>query len=58
MPSVNVAYDVAAKQPVKVTKTVTIKHDGPIGEKLANPDYIMVEDRAYGKIERFDTHEK
>ncbi|MDQ8737954.1 IS4 family transposase [Paenibacillus sp. LHD-38] len=42
--------------PTKVIESVATKHDGPIGEKLANPDFIMVEDRAYGKIERFDTY--
>ncbi len=52
----HVAYDVAANMPTKVIETKAAKHDGPIGEKLANPDFIMVEDRAYGKIERFDTY--
>lgn len=52
----HVAYDATANMPVKVIETVATKHDGPIGEKLANPDFIMVEDRAYGKIERFDTY--
>ncbi|MFI2859371.1 IS4 family transposase, partial [Paenibacillus sp. JSM ZJ436] len=50
----HVAYDASANLPTKVIETVATKHDGPIGEKLANPEFIMVEDRAYGKIERFD----
>jgi hypothetical protein len=52
----HVAYDASANMPTKVIETVATKHDGPIGETLANPDFIMVEDRAYGKIERFDTY--
>jgi hypothetical protein len=52
----HVAYDATVNMPTKVIETVATKHDGPIGEKLANPDFIMVEDRAYGKIERFDTY--
>lgn len=52
----HVAYDAAANMPTKVVETVATKHDGPIGEKLANPDFIMVADRAYGKIERFDSY--
>ncbi|MFM9278785.1 hypothetical protein [Paenibacillus jiagnxiensis] len=31
-------------------------HDSPIGEKLADKDYILVNDRAYGKIKRFDQY--
>ncbi|WP_443146914.1 hypothetical protein [Paenibacillus sp. 23TSA30-6] len=30
------------------------KHDGPVSEALAQPDYIVVMDRAYGKLERLD----
>nr|WP_232229174.1 IS4 family transposase [Paenibacillus zanthoxyli] len=52
----HVAYDASANLPTKVIETVATKHDGPLGEKLANPDFIMVEDRAYGKIERFDRY--
>lgn len=52
----HVAYDATANMPTKVIETVATTHDGPIGEKLANPDFIMVEDRAYGKIQRFDTY--
>ncbi|WP_281883666.1 IS4 family transposase [Paenibacillus sp. YYML68] len=52
----HVAYDVVANMPTKVIETKATKHDGPIGEKLANPDFIIVENRAYGKIERFDTY--
>ncbi|NMI06191.1 IS4 family transposase [Paenibacillus sp. SZ31] len=52
----HVAYDASANLPAKVVETVATKHDGPMGEKLANPDFIMVENRAYGKIERFDTY--
>ncbi|WP_421924209.1 hypothetical protein [Paenibacillus luteus] len=37
-------------------KTIGKIHDGPIGEKLANKNYILVQDRAYGKIKRFDQY--
>ncbi|MET3211347.1 UNVERIFIED_CONTAM: hypothetical protein ABIC26_004314 [Paenibacillus sp. PvR008] len=30
------------------------KHDGPVSETLAQPDYILVMDRAYGKLDRLD----
>ncbi|MET3212225.1 UNVERIFIED_CONTAM: hypothetical protein ABIC26_005247 [Paenibacillus sp. PvR008] len=35
-------------------ETLGSKHDGPICEALAQPDYILVMDRAYGKLERLD----
>lgn len=50
----HVALDVANNQPVQVEETIALKHDGLVGEALANPNYVLVEDRAYGKIERFD----
>lgn len=54
----HVALDAATEQPVQVIETIGIAHDGPIGEKLANKDYILVQDRAYGKIKRFDQYAK
>ncbi|WP_066826756.1 IS4 family transposase [Clostridium tepidiprofundi] len=50
----HVAFNVAQMMPVKVEETIALKHDGPIGEKLTNTTCILVEDRAYGKHERFD----
>ncbi|SFF48466.1 Transposase DDE domain-containing protein [Paenibacillus algorifonticola] len=45
-------------QPLKVTATIGSKHDGPVGESLENNDFIMVMDRAYGKLERLDRYKK
>ncbi|WP_141506457.1 IS4 family transposase [Paenibacillus luteus] len=45
-------------QPLKVTETVGSKHDGPISESLESIDFIMVMDRAYGKLERLDRYKK
>jgi hypothetical protein len=45
-------------QPLGVTETIGSKHDGPIGETLENPDFMMVMDRAYGKLERLDRYKQ
>lgn len=45
-------------QPWDVTETIGTKHDGPICESLENPDFIMVMDRAYGKLERLDRYQQ
>lgn len=37
-----------------MVETVGSRHDGPICEQLTDPSYIMVIDRAYGKLERID----
>nr|WP_281257779.1 transposase [Paenibacillus donghaensis] len=37
-------------------ETIGKVHDGPIGEQLADKNYILVQDRAYGKIKRFDQY--
>jgi hypothetical protein len=52
----HVALDATSEQPVQVIETIGTVHDGPIGEKLANKNYILVNDRAYGKIKRFDQY--
>ncbi|MDQ0494871.1 IS4 family transposase [Paenibacillus brasilensis] len=41
-------------QPLQVVETLGSKHDGPMSEALTQPDYIVVMDRAYGKLERLD----
>ena len=35
-------------------KRSSLRHDGPVGETLAHKRHILVEDRAYFKIERID----
>ncbi|MFB5762050.1 IS4 family transposase [Paenibacillus medicaginis] len=52
----HVAFAAATEQPVQVIETIGTAHDGPVGEKLADKDYILVNDRAYGKIQRFDLY--
>jgi Transposase DDE domain len=52
----HVAFHAASGQPQNVVETVGSRHDGPVGEELANSAYILVQDRAYGKIERFDRY--
>lgn len=50
----HVALNVNTLMPQKVVETNATKHDGPIGEALINTECILVEDRAYGKHERYD----
>ncbi|MFB5761524.1 IS4 family transposase [Paenibacillus medicaginis] len=45
-------------QPLGVTETIGTRHDGPVCESLENPDFIMVMDRAYGKLERLDRYKQ
>lgn len=52
----HVAFHAASGQPHNVVETVGSRHDGPVGEELADSAYILVQDRAYGKIERFDRY--
>jgi hypothetical protein len=52
----HVAFHAESGQPQQVVETVGSRHDGPIGEVLANPEFIIVQDRAYGKIERLDRY--
>ncbi|ALP35819.1 hypothetical protein ASL14_06190 [Paenibacillus sp. IHB B 3084] len=37
-----------------MVETLGSKHNGPVSEALAQPGYIVVMDRAYGKLERLD----
>ncbi|WP_176706345.1 IS4 family transposase [Paenibacillus hemerocallicola] len=45
-------------QPLNVTETIGSKHDGPVCESLENTDFIMVMDRAFGKLERLDRYKQ
>jgi len=45
-------------QPLDVTETIGARHDGPLCESLENLDFIMVMDRAYGKLERLDRYKQ
>jgi hypothetical protein len=53
----HVAFDAASGQPHNVVETVATFHDGPVGEQLADSAFILVQDRAYGKIQRFDRYQ-
>jgi len=50
----HVALDINDFTPQKIVETIAKKHDGPIGEALIDTNSILVEDRAYGKHQRFD----
>lgn len=54
----HVALDTTNNKPVQVEETIARKYDGPVGESLTNSDYVLVEDRAYAKIKRFDAFKK
>ncbi|WP_162160631.1 transposase [Paenibacillus gorillae] len=45
-------------QPFSVTESIGARHDGPLCESLENPDFIMVMDRAYGKLEHLDRYKQ
>ena len=52
----HVAFSYGRLSPVNVEETLAKCNDAPLGEKLADPDYILVQDRAYGKISRLDQY--
>jgi hypothetical protein len=52
----HVAFSAATEQPAQAIETIGKVHDGPIGEQLSDKNYILVQDRAYGKIKRFDQY--
>jgi len=54
----HVALQAENGQPLDVIESIGAKHDGPISEGLAHADYIMVMDRAYGKLERLDRYKE
>ncbi|MCT4593465.1 MAG: IS4 family transposase [Anaeromicrobium sp.] len=54
----HIALNVTQMTPSQVEETIASRHDGPVGEKLANSESILVEDRAYGKLTRFDEFKK
>lgn len=54
----HVALQAKNGQPLGVTETIGARHDGPVCEILENPDFIMVMDRAYGKLERLDRYKQ
>lgn len=50
----HVAYSSETGMPLEVKETGGLNHDGPAGESLANKAFNLVQDRAYGKHDRFD----
>ena len=54
----HVQLDVDAFTPTKVEESLAKRHDSTIADKLIEPMSIVVEDRAYGKIDRFDKYSK
>ncbi|MBE1556119.1 IS4 family transposase [Sporosarcina limicola] len=54
----HVAYTLETGMPLEIKETGGLSHDGPAGECLANKAFILVQDRAYGKHDRFDMFNK
>lgn len=54
----HVALQAENQLPLNAMETVGSKHDGPISEELADSSYILVMDRAYGKLERLDRYKQ
>lgn len=50
----HVSYFPDTEMPFRVAESTGLKHDGPIGEQLADSRFVLVEDRAYFKIKRID----
>ncbi|RSK42568.1 IS4 family transposase [Bacillus canaveralius] len=50
----HVGFTPKTGMPLKVMESTGLVHDGPVGEKFADPRFILVEDRAYFKIKRID----
>ncbi|MEK3725874.1 IS4 family transposase [Paenibacillus sp. FSL H8-0034] len=52
----HVALRAETQQPLQVVETVGSRHDGPVSESLTQSSFILVMDRAYGKLERLDRY--
>ncbi|ALA71388.1 transposase [Geobacillus stearothermophilus 10] len=52
--NMHVAYSPEQQMPSDIVETVGLRHDGPVGEQLTDVQSVLVEDRAYFKIERLD----
>ncbi|MDQ0216249.1 hypothetical protein J2S13_002690 [Oikeobacillus pervagus] len=50
----HVSFSSETQMPLKVVESTGLTHDGPMGEQLADSRFILVEDRAYYKIQRID----
>ncbi|WP_445323313.1 transposase [Paenibacillus sp. FSL R7-0128] len=50
----HVAFSQGQSSPMKVVESIARRNDAPFGEVLADKDYLLVQDRAYGKIGRLD----
>ena len=54
----HVAFQPTTELPQNIVETIGTCHDGPVGEQLAHPAFILVQDRAYGKIKRLDQYQE
>jgi len=50
----HVSFSPETGMPVRVVESTGLRHDGPMGEKLVDLRFVLVEDRAYFKIKRID----
>lgn len=52
----HVSFSLETKMPLHVIETTGLKHDGPVGQLLADPRFVLVEDRAYFSIKQVDQY--
>lgn len=52
----HVSFSLETKMPLEVIETVGLKHDGPVGRRLADKRFVLVEDRAYFSIKQVDQY--
>lgn len=52
----HVSFTNETAMPLHVVETTGLKHDGPIGEGLEDPRFILVCDRAYFSIDKIDRY--
>lgn len=50
----HIALDIATQLPQKITETIARSHDSTVMEDVIDRQYIVIADRGYEKIERFD----
>ncbi|OLN21151.1 IS4 family transposase [Domibacillus antri] len=52
----HVSFSLETQMPLHVIETTGLKHDAPVGRQLADPRFVLVEDRAYFSIKQVDQY--
>ncbi|MCP3763641.1 IS4 family transposase [Domibacillus sp. A3M-37] len=52
----HVSFSLETHMPLHVIETIGLKHDPPVGRQLADPRFVLVEDRAYFSIKQIDQY--